>query len=362
MMKFLWIFWQKSLMREISVFKNKTLYKLSFKYICIFLSILLIIPIITPNNVFSKQIVTFLGTESEFDVEVEKGSIYGNITYPKVHDINTPVIVIVSDLGNVDRNGNIYNITENNYYKNLAYQLSNNGFITLRYDKRGIGESSNLVDNKTPTISQHKDDLIKIVNYINKKMGRKDNKIFLLGHDAGSLIVSLTAQERNFSGLIFYSFQAVEQEDIIKERLLKESNNLYHKGILKDKDILVDIFNDLVRSIEKNLEFTVDDENIPQRYKNLFLSLYFHKEFSKELLTLMPIKLIENQNSPVFIVNGKKDDRLTEIGILKLQVYNNKGKIEYHYLDGLGNLLLNKDSLIDSQVLDLTSRFIYTNN
>jgi|AntRauTorckE6833_2_1112554.scaffolds.fasta_scaffold00537_17 alpha/beta superfamily hydrolase len=348
-------------MREISVFNNKSFYKLSFKYICIFL-IILLIPIITPTNVFSEQVVTFSGTESEFDAEAKNGRIYGNITYPKVHDINTPVIIIVPDLGNVDRNGNIYNITENNYYKNLAYQLSNNGFITLRYDKRGIGESSNLVDNKTPTISQHKDDLINIVNYINKKMGRKDNKIFLFGHDEGGLIVSLTAQERNFSGLIFYSFQAVKQEDIIKERLLKDSNNLYIEGTLKDKYILVDIYNDLVRAIEKNLEFTVKDKNIPKRYKNLFLSLYFQKEYSKELLNLMPIKLIEKQNSPVFIVNGKNDDRLTEKGIIKLQVYNNKEKIEYHYLDGLGNLLLNNDFLIDSQVLDLTLRFIYKNN
>ncbi|MDZ7672154.1 MAG: alpha/beta hydrolase [Halanaerobiales bacterium] len=305
--------------------KTRSFNKLSIKYICIFLFILLI-PIITSTNVFSEQIVTFSGTESEFDVEVKNGRIYGNITYPKVHDINTPVIIIVSDLGNVDRNGNIYNITENNYYKNLAYQLSNNGFITLRYDKRGIGESSNLVDNKTPTISQHKDDLINIVNYINQKMGRKEKRIFLLGHDEGNLIVSITAQKRNFSGLIFYSFQAIKQEDIIKERLLKDSNNLYIEGTLKDKDILVDIYNDLVRSIENNLEFTVKDKNIPKRYKNLFLSLYFQKEYSKELLTLMPIKLIENQNSPVFIVNGKKDDRLTEKGINKLQDYNNQRK------------------------------------
>ncbi|MGM0444953.1 MAG: alpha/beta fold hydrolase [Bacillota bacterium] len=343
------------------MFKNKKFLKFWSKIICLSI-LMLILFLISPRYVLAEHIVDFSGIESKLEVEVNDGNIYGNITYPKIHDINTPVIIIISDLGNIDRNGNISNIAEKNYYKNLAYQLSNNGFITIRYDKRGIGESSNLVSNKTPTISQHKDDLSNLLNYIKKKMGRNDNKIFLLGHGEGGLIVSLTAQQKEFAGLILYSFQAIEQVDIIKERLLEEGDNLYNKGILEDKDVLVEIFNDLLWSIENDKEFVINNENIPQRYKNLFLSLYFQREFSKELLNLDPINLIENQNSPVFIVNGKKDDRLTKKGINKLQDYNNKEKIVHYYLDSLGNLLLNENGLIDSKVLDLTLKFINKNN
>lgn len=339
--------------------KNKKFLKHWPEIICI--SILILV-LITSRYVFAEQVVDFSGIESELKVKVKDGNIYGNITYPKIHDINTPVIIIVSDLGNIDRNGKISNVAEKNYYKNLAYQLSNNGFITIRYDKRGIGESSNLVSNKIPTISHHKNDLINIINYVKQKMGRNDNKIFLLGHGEGGLIVSLTAQHKEFAGLILYSFQAIEQVDIIKEKLLEDGANLYNEDILKDKDILVEIFNDLLWSIENDKEFVINNENIPQRYKNLFLSLYFQREFSKELLNLNPINLIENQNSPVFIVNGKKDDRLTKKGINKLQDYNNKEKIVHYYLDSLGDLLLNENGLIDSKVLDLTLKFIYKNN
>jgi alpha/beta superfamily hydrolase len=316
--------------------------------------------LIISANASSENKINLLGIENEFIIQFEDGNLYGNITYPKVHDINTPVIIIVSDLGNFDRNGKI-NTNKNNYYKKLAYQLSNNGIITIRYDKRGIGESVDLVENKTPSISQHKDDLIQILNYINKKMGRRDNKIYLLGHSDGSLIVSLAAQQRNLSGLIFYSLQATKQKDIIKERLEKDNKLLYENGQLNDKAILIDTFNDLLSAIENDNKFIIKDKNIPKRYENLFLSLYYQKQYSKELLNLDPLKLIKKQNSPSLIINGKEDESLTESGINELKELNNH-KIQWYHLDELKHFLLTKDSFINNRVLNLTLSFIYKNN
>jgi len=338
------------------VLENKKISQSIFKYIIFIIISILIIS----TNASSENKLNLLGIENEFIIQFEDGNLYGNITYPKVHDINTPVIIIVSDLGNFDRNGKI-DTNNNNYYKKLAYQLSNNGIITIRYDKRGIGDSADLVGKKTPSISQHKDDLIQILNYINKKMGRSDNKIYLLGHSDGSLIVGMAAQQRNLSGLIFYSLEATKQKEIIKERLKKDNKHLYENEQLNDKVILIDTFNNLLSAIENDNKFIIKDKNIPKRYENLFLSLYYQKDYSKELLNLDPLKLIGKQNSPSLIINGKEDKSLTENGINKLKELNNI-KIQWHHLDGLTHFLLNEESFIDSRVLNLTLRFIYKNN
>lgn len=338
--------------------KNKNILKCTFKYLLF--SLILFTMIIFSTNVYSEESLKLSGVENELIFQFEEGNLYGNITYPKAHDINTPIVIIISDLGNFDRNGKI-NTDKDNYYKKLAYQLSNHGIITLRYDKRGIAKSAELINNKTPSISQHKEDLFHIIDYIKKNMGRKDEKIFLLGHSEGSLVVSSTAQQRNFAGLIFYSLQPLKQKEIIKERLKKDNKELLNKGLLNDEDILVDTFNDLLFSLENDKEFSIKNENIPNRYKNLFLSLYYQKEYSKELLNLNPIELIDNQNSSALIINGKDDQILTTRGINKLLEYESKDKIQFNYLDGLNHFLLDSKVLVDSQVLDLTIRFIYNN-
>ncbi|WP_214781127.1 alpha/beta hydrolase [Exiguobacterium sp. S3] len=67
-------------------------------------------------------------------------TIAATITTPDQERSSFPAIVLIGGTGGLDRDGNGTGF-KSNLYKDLAEWLTIQGFITLRYDKRGIGKS-----------------------------------------------------------------------------------------------------------------------------------------------------------------------------------------------------------------------------
>ncbi len=71
-------------------------------------------------------------------------TIAATITTPDQERSSFPAIVLIGGTGGLDRDGNGTGF-KSNLYKDLAEWLTIQGFITLRYDKRGI--ENNIVHN-----------------------------------------------------------------------------------------------------------------------------------------------------------------------------------------------------------------------
>ena len=74
------------------------------------------------------------------------GNIEGTLTVPKMNK-TIPVVLIISGSGPTDRNGNNESM-QNNSLKLLAEGLKENGIASLRYDKRGVGQSEDAMGQK----------------------------------------------------------------------------------------------------------------------------------------------------------------------------------------------------------------------
>ena len=66
--------------------------------------------------------------------------LHGTLAEPRSRDGKIPVVLIVAGSGPTDRNAN-GPLLNTNSYALLAWGLAESGIATLRYDKRGIGES-----------------------------------------------------------------------------------------------------------------------------------------------------------------------------------------------------------------------------
>lgn len=78
--------------------------------------------------------------EENVGIQLPQGVLKGTITLPNIGK-PCPVVLIIAGSGPTDRNGNNpYGILAN-YLKMLADKLAQQGIASLRYDKRGIGES-----------------------------------------------------------------------------------------------------------------------------------------------------------------------------------------------------------------------------
>jgi hypothetical protein len=98
----------------------------------------LLILLILNSALFANEISLIDSTSVELNTKT--GIIYGTLLIPNNIIGKMPVVIIIAGSGPTDRDGN-NPMMKNNSLKLLAEALTNNGIATLRYDKRGVGES-----------------------------------------------------------------------------------------------------------------------------------------------------------------------------------------------------------------------------
>src|SRR5690606_40470614 len=97
---------------------------------------LLLIILLIMTSPFA-QSMTLLNQTLTLDVPA--GQLHGTLLLPK-SDQPLPVALLVAGSGPTDRNGN-NPMGRNDSLKRLAQGLAKQGVASLRYDKRGVGES-----------------------------------------------------------------------------------------------------------------------------------------------------------------------------------------------------------------------------
>jgi pimeloyl-ACP methyl ester carboxylesterase len=130
--------------------------------------------------------------ETPVTLETKTGNIYGTLTTP-IQTKSSPLIIIIAGSGPTDRDGNTIMIKgKNNSLKYLANELGNAGISSIRYDKRGIGESKSAM--KSEADLRFDDYVNDVRDWVNKfKKDNRFSEIIIAGHSEGSLIGMIAA-------------------------------------------------------------------------------------------------------------------------------------------------------------------------
>jgi len=130
--------------------------------------------------------------ETPIVLETITGKLFGTVTTPKVFT-KGPVALIIAGSGPTDRNGNNPSMT-NDAYKKLAHELASKGIASIRYDKRGIAESTAAVESESNLVFydyvQDAKDWIQLA-----KQDKRFTKVVVIGHSEGSMIGMLAAEK-----------------------------------------------------------------------------------------------------------------------------------------------------------------------
>jgi uncharacterized protein len=131
----------------------------------------------------------------------EDKALRGTLTVPDMDIDHLPAVLIINGSGSADRDGNIQKPhIEANTYKDLAHFISALGFITLRYDKRGTGESEG-----NPLRTGMQDlvrDVICNIGYLKNHSRIDPGRIILLGHSEGCILATIAHTTSPVAGLI----------------------------------------------------------------------------------------------------------------------------------------------------------------
>jgi uncharacterized protein len=173
------------------------------------------------------------------------------LTIPAVGNGPFPGVLLITGSGGEDMNSSaifirIDNATGTKIYPptpffQIADYLSDRGFVTLRYDKRGIGENHTIVDSNVwgnMTINELVQDANKALAVLMKQPEVDPNRITVLGHSEGTVIsprvaidnpgkvkniVLLAAVAQSISELL--DFQIVSLPMIYAKQVLDKNND-----------------------------------------------------------------------------------------------------------------------------------------
>lgn len=141
------------------------------------------------------------GPELPFDIAVPAGSLRGSLLLPEGEG-PFPLALILGGAGATDRDGNNYAVPgRNDALKDLALGLRAKGVASLRYDKRGAGESFLLAP---------REELLRFDDYIEDARAAlrllsadaRFSRILIVGYTEGALVgAAALAREPNLPGL-----------------------------------------------------------------------------------------------------------------------------------------------------------------
>lgn len=250
-------------------------------------------------------------------------ALHGSLVVPDGTEPRDAVL-IWSGSGPTNRDGNSQPALNNNGLKMLSHGLGEAGTVSLRTDKRGIGDSASAVANEADLrFETYVDDAVRWAHFLNDLPHVR--RVFLLGHSEGGLVATLAAQKFPAAGLVLLAAVGFPAADIIRRQLAAP-------GIVIPRAQLDEI-HDIMRSLEAGeLVPTVSAELAAQYRASVqpYLMSWFKYDPAAEL-----VKVTE----PVLVIQGTNDlqvsledaDRLAssgkDISLLKINGMNHVLKL-----------------------------------
>lgn len=185
------------------------------KHILLFAALLSL----TIVNAQSTKQHTFKETNVTLKINIDQ--LYGTLTVPDEVK-KCPVALIIAGSGPTDRNGN-NPMMKNNSLKMLAEALAKNGIASLRYDKRGIGESkASAVTETSLVFENYTEDAKSWINFL--KLDKRFTQLTVIGHSEGSLIGMIAGAKAN--KFISIAGAGESADKLLKSQISSKSNKV----------------------------------------------------------------------------------------------------------------------------------------
>jgi alpha-beta hydrolase superfamily lysophospholipase len=151
-------------------------------------------------------------------LDTPTGSVHGTLLVPGGHG-PYPAVLLIAGSGPTDRNGNTAGLPgANSSLKLLAEGLAESGIASLRYDKRGLGESAPAGPSEADLrFDTYVDDAAAWVQKL--RNDPRFSTVAIIGHSEGSLIGMLAAQRSETDAFVSIAGIARPAGQVLRDQL-----------------------------------------------------------------------------------------------------------------------------------------------
>jgi len=269
-------------------------------------------------------------------------NVYATITEPDGVG-PYPGIVFVPGSGPTDRDWNSPLLQgTNGSAKLMAEKLANDGFATIRYDKRFTGAHAEenipaLIGNIS--LESHYDELAGAVEQLAARPEADASRIFVVANSEGVLhAVNYQTQDSQtkFAGLVLIGAPGRIMSDVVETQV---AAMLAGEA---DSEALLEIYRQAINDFRVGNEVIINPD-LPEGIKMLLMSVTASANlpFSRELWDADVSEMLAEIDEPVLVVIGKKDvqtDYLLDGGALEAATVN-KASVTFSYPDNANHVM-----------------------
>ncbi len=269
-------------------------------------------------------------TDSDVLIPVNGFTLAGTMTTPPGEGkLRHPAIVLVAGSGRVDRDETVAGIP---IFGQLAGGLAERGFIVVRYDKRGVGQSGGRTE--TATLSDYADDVIGVVKWLSDRDDVDDDSITVVGHSEGGSVAMIAAtREKKIDSLVLIATIGSTGAELILEQQRHQLDLLGTKDPERQQKI------DLQRKVQAAVVSGKGWEGIPPALKQQADTPWF-----RSLLEFDPARVMPKVKQPVLIIQGDLDTQVAPSNAERLatlaRARKNAPAVETVHLPGVNHLLV----------------------
>jgi len=217
-----------------------------------------------------------------------------------------PAVVLLAGASANERDGLVGGVP---ILGQLAGALAEAGFLAVRFDKRGHGQSGGRAE--SATLGDYAEDALAVVRWLSNRRDVDRDRIAVLGHNEGAWSAMLVAaRERRIAGLVAVAAPSIRGS----ERVLEQQRHVLERMDIPPAELVAKI--ELQTRINTAVMTARGWDTIPADMRNTADTPWF-----QSVLMFDPARVIEDIRQPVLFIHGELDaevpvshvDRLGEL-------------------------------------------------
>lgn len=241
-----------------------------------------------------------------------------------------PAIVLVAGSGEADRDETVAGVP---ILGQLASSLADEGFIVVRYDKRGVGQSGGR--GETASLNDYVDDVRAVVKALRKRKDVDEKRVAVAGYGDGGAVAMVAAREdEDIKALVLLAAPGVSGGELILQQQARALSRMNIADAEKKAKV------DLQKKIHQAVQTGKGWADLPPAVRKQAETPWF-----QTFLAFDPARVMPKLRQPVLILTGALDREIDPANAQKLEALararKKGGPVQRIELPGLNHLFVN---------------------